>query len=119
MKAEERADLKAKIISSIEETERDIAELKELTKPIAPENAIGRISRMDAINNKSINEAALAQAQTKFDKLKFALVKCAEPDFGSCKRCNQPIPMGRLVLMPESLFCVKCVRQRYSWSFYF
>ena len=28
-----------------------IKEYKELTKPIAPENAIGRISRMDAINN--------------------------------------------------------------------
>jgi len=108
MKAEERADLKTKIVSSIEETERDISELEELTKPIAPENAIGRVSRMDAINNKSINEAALAQARTKLDKLKFALDKCAEPDFGSCKRCGQAIPMGRLMLMPESLFCVKC-----------
>lgn len=108
MKAKERKDLKDKIVSSIEETERDIAELEELTKPIAPENAIGRISRMDAINNKSINEAALAQARTKLDKLQFALDKCEEPDFGSCKRCKQPIPMGRLVLMPESLFCVSC-----------
>ena len=36
---------------------------KEITKPIAPENAIGRISRMDAINNKSVTEAALRQAK--------------------------------------------------------
>lgn len=63
---------------------------------------------MDAINNKSINDAALVQARTKLDKLKFALDKCNEPDFGSCKRCGLAIPMGRLLLMPESLFCVKC-----------
>ena len=108
MTEEERKDLKEKIKASISETESSIAELKELTKPISPENAIGRVSRMDAINNKSINEAALAQAETKLDKLQFALKKCDEPEFGSCKRCGQAIPMGRLMLMPESLFCVKC-----------
>ena len=32
----------------------EITELIELTKPIAPDCAIGRVSRMDAINNKSI-----------------------------------------------------------------
>ena len=108
MTENERKELKSKILSSITDTESDIKELEELTKPIAPENAIGRISRMDAINNKSINQAALTQARIKLDKLRFALDKCSEPEFGSCKRCRQPIPMGRLILMPESLFCVGC-----------
>ncbi|MCB9185524.1 MAG: TraR/DksA C4-type zinc finger protein [Flavobacteriales bacterium] len=104
----ERAELKERIQRSITDTEAAIAELEELTRPIAPENAIGRISRMDAINNKSINEAALQQARAKLDKLMFAFDRCNEPEFGSCKRCGNPIPMGRLVLMPESLFCVNC-----------
>lgn len=104
----ERRELKLKIEASILDTEASIAELVELTKPIAPENAIGRVSRMDAINNKSINEAALNQARAKLDKLRFALDKCDEPEFGSCKRCGNPIPMGRLILMPESLYCVNC-----------
>lgn len=108
MTEKERKELKGRIINSITETENDIAELEELTKPIAPENSIGRVSRMDAINNKSINEAALTQARSKLDKLKFALDKCAEPEFGSCKRCGNAIPMGRLLLMPESLYCVAC-----------
>lgn len=108
MTEDERNELKSKILISISETAKDISELEELTKPISPENAIGRVSRMDAINNKSINEAALIQARTKLDKLKFALDKCAEPEFGSCKRCKKNIPMGRLLLMPESFFCVQC-----------
>ncbi len=108
MTEKERTELKQRIQTSISDTQQDIAELEELTKPIAPENAIGRVSRMDAINNKSINEAALGQAREKLDKLKFALDKCNDLEFGSCKRCGNPIPMGRLLLMPESLFCVKC-----------
>lgn len=109
MTENERKELKSKILSIINDTERDIKELEELTKPTAPENAIGRVSRMDAVNKKSINEAALIQAPSELDKLKFALDKCAEPEFGSCKRCGNAIPMGRLLLMPESLYCVGCV----------
>lgn len=108
MTDEQRKELKSKIVASIKATKSDIEELKELTKPISPENAIGRVSRMDAINNKSINEAALTQAKNKLDKLVYALDKCGESDFGTCKRCKQDIPLGRLMLMPESLFCVKC-----------
>jgi len=47
------------INDEITSTQTAIENYKELTKPIAPENAIGRVSRMDAINNKSVNEAAL------------------------------------------------------------
>ncbi len=44
-----------KILHEIEETKKSVTELKVLTLPIAPDCAIGRVSRMDAINNKSIN----------------------------------------------------------------
>lgn len=108
MTNEQRAELKQKISAALEDTKLAISELEELTKPISPENAIGRVSRMDAINNKSINEAALTQAKAKLDKLQFAAKKVDEPEFGICKRCQTDIPMGRLLLMPESLFCVRC-----------
>ncbi len=111
MTKEERNQLKRKILESISDTERDIADLEELTKPIAPENAIGRISRMDAINNKSINEAALRQARSKLEKLQLAQDKCDDEEFGVCRKCRGDIPMGRLMLMPESLFCVRCANR--------
>ena len=59
MTEKERIELKEKIDQEIEKLQLDISELKEQVKPIAPENAIGRLSRMDAINNRSVNEAAL------------------------------------------------------------
>ena len=85
-----------------------IADLKELTKPISPDCAIGRISRMDAINNKSVNEAALRLAQTKMRNIEISLEKSDDPEFGKCRQCGYDIPVGRLIVMPGSMRCVGC-----------
>ncbi len=79
-----------------------------MCKPIAPDCAIGRISRMDAINNKSVTEAALRKAEEKLSKLKLVLSKVDEDDFGKCVKCANQIPLGRILLMPQSRLCVGC-----------
>ncbi|NND93371.1 MAG: TraR/DksA family transcriptional regulator [Flavobacteriales bacterium] len=112
LNAEKRKEIKSLILSTIQGVQTEIEELEELTKPIAPENAIGRVSRMDAINNKSINEAALRQTKAKLHKLEIALEKVDEDYFGLCGSCGQEIPVGRLMLMPESFFCVTCAQRR-------
>ncbi len=112
MTAEERAVLKEKIVAGIEETKKDIEKLKELTKPIKPENSLGRISRMDAINNKSVNEAALRMAKSKLAKMEHAITKIDDPKFGNCTVCKRAINPKRLMLMPESNMCVRCAARR-------
>lgn len=103
-------EIKAKIEEEIAKTEELIKEYEEMASPVAPDNAIGRISRMDAINNKSISEAALRQAREKLQKLKYVQGKVGSPDFGICHKCGKSIPLGRLLIKPESLFCVECAR---------
>jgi DnaK suppressor protein len=96
------------INEELKKTESSIISLKDLTKPIAPENAIGRVSRMDAINNKSVNEAALKKAEQKFKNLQIALSNINDTHFGICAKCKGNIPLGRIMLMPQSRFCVNC-----------
>jgi len=103
-----RSVIKIRIESEIEKTTKLISEYKDLVKPVAPENAIGRISRMDAINNKSVTEAALRKAKIKLENLRFALSKVNDEDFGLCYKCRQEIPLGRILIMPQSRTCVKC-----------
>ena len=105
MKAEE---IKQKIRDEITKTEGRIEEYKEITKPIAPDVAIGRISRMDAINNKSVNEAALRQAEEKLQSLNRVMQQAGSDAFGKCLKCKKPIPLGRILARPESLYCVNC-----------
>jgi len=103
-------EIKEKILSEIEKTEKRIAEYKELTKPTAPDCAIGRVSRMDAINNNSINQSALRKSEDKLKGLKYMLSKIDDDDFGLCEKCKQAIPLQRLLFMPQSRFCVNCAR---------
>lgn len=104
----ENKEVITKIKEEIQKTEAQILEYRELTRPISPENAIGRVSRMDAINNKSINDSALRQAEQKLIDLNRVLEKAESKDFGICLRCKKPIPVGRLMIRPESLYCVPC-----------
>jgi DnaK suppressor protein len=106
----EDREIKETILNEISKTERQILEYRELSKPVVPDVAIGRISRMDAINNKSVTEAALRQAEEKLSKLKIVLSRIGSPEFGSCVKCKKEIPPGRILFRPESLHCVNCAK---------
>jgi DnaK suppressor protein len=104
----EKEHFKENILTEISKTERLIDEYRELSKPVAPDDAIGRITRMDAINNKSVTEASLRQAEEKLRNLKRVLSRVGTKDFGICIKCGKPIPTGRILVRPESLTCVNC-----------
>lgn len=106
----DKKQIKTRIETEILETKILVDRYRELTRPIAPENAIGRVSRMDAINNKSVNDSALRKAELKLTNLQIALSKLDDADFGICFRCNNPIPLGRILLMPHAITCVNCAR---------
>ena len=102
--------LKNKIEDEIKRTQEKIANYIMLCKPIAPENSIGRISRMDAINNKSVVEAALREAKSKLKQLYYMKTKMKKQDFDKCSRCKKEIPFDRLLIMPQSTTCVNCAQ---------
>ncbi|MDR9418240.1 TraR/DksA family transcriptional regulator [Gracilimonas sp.] len=97
------------IHTRIESTKADIEELTELVKPIPLDASIGRVSRMDAINNKSINESSLREKKKELKKLERALENSESDKFGICTKCGDVIPFGRLEYMPHTTRCVICV----------
>ena len=103
-----KTDIKQRIEEEIKKATDSVKKYRELTKPISPENAIGRISRMDAINNKSINDQALRKEELRLNNLMVALSKINDVDFGVCRKCKQTIPLGRLILIPQTVCCVNC-----------
>jgi len=105
---EDKTALKATVKIELKKLEHTISMYKDMTNPIAPDNAIGRVSRMDAINNKSVNDNALREAEQRYKKLLLVLDNVDDPNFGICRSCKQPIPEGRLMIRPESTLCVHC-----------
>jgi DnaK suppressor protein len=108
MTKSEKDQVLEKLISEKDKLGKKITELKDLTKPIAPDDSIGRVSRMDAINNRSVNEAALRSAERKLNEINLALEKIDDPAFGKCRNCGAKIRLGRLMIMPGSAHCVRC-----------
>lgn len=104
----DRGKIEEQLLKNLEATRLQVERYEDLIRPIAPENAIGRVSRMDAINNKSVNEAALNKARIKFRNIELALQRVHDLDFGICVSCKQPIPEGRILLMPQTIRCVHC-----------
>ena len=103
-------EIRLKIEKEIIKTEKLILDYKDMTQPVEPDCAIGRISRMDAINNQSVTKASLRQAEAKLKNLNYVLSKFGDDDFGICLRCKQAIPLGRILFRPESMYCVNCAR---------
>lgn len=108
MSPKEKAALKKRIQELIIDGEHEINLLSEHVKPISPENSLGRVSRMDAINNKGVAEAAMRSKKSKLSKLKVALSHIDKDDFGICSNCKSTIQAARLMYMPEVTRCVRC-----------
>jgi DnaK suppressor protein len=110
MTKEEKLNLKNSIEKKIIEVKELIEELKEATQPLGLDNAVGRLSRMDYINNKSVNEAGLRAAEKKLAGLERWMSVYDTDKFGRCNKCNKYININRLLLMPESSLCINCAR---------
>lgn len=108
MNAKQRADLKAKMQAEIATLRETIASLEATTAPVEPDVAIGRLSRLDTMQNQAITSASLTNTKRRLLKLEAALKRIDEEDFGLCEECGKPIPVARLLAMPESSLCVEC-----------
>ncbi|HKK89254.1 MAG TPA: TraR/DksA C4-type zinc finger protein [Saprospiraceae bacterium] len=108
MTEEDKKLISERITKMIRRNKKKIASMEDMSKPISPENSIGRLSRMDAINNKSVMEAALRTAKTEMENLLWAKKHLDDPDYGQCISCEKKIQLKRLILMPGSRRCISC-----------
>lgn len=108
MKAEDKEEIKEAIEAKIAELEKLVIHLAEATKPMGLDNAVGRLSRMDYINNKAIDESNLRSSEDKLKALRRWLDLIGTDKFGKCTRCGNEINPKRLLFMPESTRCINC-----------
>ena len=110
MNDQETEELRQRIQEDAQRCRRDIEGLEKSAAPVAPDRAIGRVSRADSLNDVGISNAALLQNREKLYKLEQALARIDRDGFGDCATCGRPIPIERLMALPESTRCVVCAR---------
>ncbi len=112
MNEQDKKQIKETVINKIRELEEDLKSLEEAAKPVAPDNAYGRLSRMDAINNKAIVEAALDDKLITLQHYENVLSKIDSDKYGKCMKCGNDIPLQRLMIIPYAGFCMSCTAKR-------
>jgi len=85
---------------------------KDGAKPVALELPIGRLSRMDAMQQQSMAAANRRSLQLRLQLVSVALSAHGAGDYGYCRSCDEPIGYRRLKARPETPLCVVCQAAR-------
>ena len=110
MTKEELRSIKEKIRANIEAHKENISVLEHSIQQLPPDADLDRETRMELINYKRNCEAQIRSALQKIKNLESASKRVDGPDYGICIECDKPIETTKLMLIPETLYCVKCHR---------
>jgi len=103
-------ELKTELEDLSKKTVAQIEKLEESSRPVSLDESIGRLSRMDAINQQNMAMAGLESAKQRLTLIEAALVRLADGEYGLCLLCKKPISWERLQAKPEALACIKCAK---------
>ncbi len=76
------------------------------------QQAFGRVSRVDALQQQSMAKASHVQCQEQLRQVIKSLARMDSGDFGYCLNCDALIGYARLKARPETSFCLKCQTER-------
>ncbi|WP_297774302.1 TraR/DksA C4-type zinc finger protein [uncultured Roseovarius sp.] len=72
------------------------------------QQAVGRLSRMDALQNQAMAKAGQSRREAQRRRLQAALSRMDEGEYGYCEDCGEDIALGRLEIDPAATRCVSC-----------
>jgi DnaK suppressor protein len=107
-----REDLRGDLEALREELEKALGLAREGARPVSLDNPIGRVSRVDALQQQAMAQANRRSVELRLAQVRQALSAMDEGDYGYCRRCEEPIAVRRLQSRPEAPFCVECQRGR-------
>jgi DnaK suppressor protein len=81
---------------------------KETSGVVELDTAIGRLSRMDAMQNQQMALELRRRQEQQLQRIANALKRMDQNRYGLCGRCKQPIAEERLEVSPDVVMCVKC-----------
>jgi DnaK suppressor protein len=94
------------------ELQATVADSAESVKPVDLDEPIGRLSRMDAMQQQQMASANRDSAKVRLAQVNTALRHVDDGEYGACVECEEPIGFRRLSAQPESQLCLACKSTR-------
>ena len=102
---------KRMLLSELEEVEIIAQKTAEDRVPVElDQQAVGRLSRMDAMQQQSMEKAKQVRRIERIKLINAALKRLEDGDYGFCLKCDAHISNGRLKLDPTFSLCIDCAR---------
>ena len=110
MTPDQLAKIRSIIDERINEIETFLAQKDPESKPVAPDVAIGRLSRLDSMQAQQMILAQQRRLREELEHLQSALERIGKGTYGNCAYCLSPIAYERLEAMPDAVVCISCAR---------
>lgn len=114
---EELTDAEIEILrTSLREQEARLVDAMEAgadgTKPVDLDEPIGRVSRIDALAQREMNEAGRRAQKQQLAEVRMALEAIEAGEYGLCRMCDGPIGFRRLKARAFTPLCLTCQSER-------
>jgi DnaK suppressor protein len=104
----ETGELRSALLKLRDELAAMLASTAEAVTPVDLEQPIGRLSRMDAMQQQSMAVANRRSAQIRHQQVDAALERIEADEYGDCLDCGEAVDPRRLAAYPETPFCFAC-----------
>lgn len=112
--SERVATLRSLLLTLRDELRATVADSADSVKPVDLDEPIGRLSRMDAMQQQQMASANRDSARVRLAQVNTALRHVEDDEYGLCVECEEPIGFRRLSVQPESQLCLACKSSRES-----
>ena len=109
---DEREELYQDLLDDRLRLEEHLRLTKEGSQPVQLSTPIGRLSRMDAMQQQEMTKAGRSTLEGKLLQLRASLEAYQKGNYGYCRSCEEPIGYRRLKARPEAPFCLSCQDSR-------
>ncbi|RRS32619.1 MAG: molecular chaperone DnaK [Epsilonproteobacteria bacterium (ex Lamellibrachia satsuma)] len=99
------------IEEEIKTLSNEIEDIRSAIYPNKGEGTSDKVAHISFKQEQSIHFQRYEEATKRLNRLKHAYLKIDTPEYGICKECEEDIPLERLKLVPESLYCVACMNE--------
>lgn len=88
------------------------AALRNETQPVGLDLPIGRLSRMDAMQQQEMAAGQQRRIEQELQQIDAARQRIEQHRYGRCLRCQNDIPYERLKVRPTTTLCLECQGDR-------
>lgn len=108
LSADQIAILRQALLDLQQELKQTLESASDSCKPVDLDSPIGRLSRVDALQQQAMAKAKTAGLKRRLQQVEAALQAMRSGRYGECRMCEEPIDYARLKARPEAPLCFEC-----------